>query len=149
MAKPPRSARPIKRATNAEDSTVRGRALKPAKGAGKQPELFDEPLPTFVEPCLATLRANVPAGERWVHEIKWDGYRLQIRIEDGKVTILTRRGHDWTDRFPAIRDAAKALPVRLALIDGEAVVEVNGIASFLRPSGRLGRSRGTRPQGGS
>ena len=142
MAKPPRSARPIKRATNAEDSTVRGRALKPAKGAGKRPELFDEPLPTFVEPCLATLRANVPAGDRWVHEIKWDGYRLQIRIEDGQVTILTRRGHDWTDRFPAIRDAAKALPARLALIDGEAVVEVNGIASFSALQAALGAREG-------
>ena len=142
MAKPPRSAHPIKRATNAEDSTVRGRALKPAKGAGKQPELFDEPLPSFVEPCLATLRSAVPAGDRWVHEIKWDGYRLQIRIEDGQVTILTRRGHDWTDRFPAIRDAAKALPVRLALIDGEAVVEVNGIASFSALQAALGARDG-------
>ena len=107
-----------------------------------RPELFDEPLPPFVEPCLATLRANVPAGDRWVHEIKWDGYRLQIRIEDGKVTILTRRGHDWTDRFPAIRDAAKALPVRLALIDGEAVVEVNGIASFSALQAALGAREG-------
>jgi len=90
------------------------------------PELFEKPLPSFVEPCLATLRSNVPAGERWVHEIKWDGYRLQVRIEAGAVTILTRRGHDWTDRFPSIRDAAKELPVRSAVIDGEAVVEVDG-----------------------
>jgi bifunctional non-homologous end joining protein LigD len=82
----------IKRATNVKDSTVRGRALKAAKGVGLRPGLFDEPVPTFVEPCLATLRANVPAGDKWVHEIKWDGYRLQIRIEDGRVTILTRRG---------------------------------------------------------
>ena len=86
MAKPPPPPRPIKRATNVKDSTVRGRALKPAKGAGMRPELFDEPLPPFVEPCLATLRANVPAGDKWVHEIKWDGYRLQIRIDNGKVT---------------------------------------------------------------
>ena len=127
---------------NAKDCAVRGRALKPAKGAGMRPELFDEPLPTFVEPCLATLRANVPAGDRWVHEIKWDGYRLQIRIEDGQVKILTRRGHDWTDRFPTIRDAAKALPVRLALIDGEAVVEVNGIASFSALQAALGARDG-------
>ena len=55
-----------------------------------QPELFDEPLPPFVEPCLATLRGAVPAGDKWVHEIKWDGYRLQIRMEDGKVAILNR-----------------------------------------------------------
>jgi bifunctional non-homologous end joining protein LigD len=142
MAKPTPPPRPIKRATNLKDSTVRGRALKAAKGVGLRPELLDEPLPPFVEPCLATLRANVPAGDKWVHEIKWDGYRLQIRIDDGKVSILTRRGHDWTDRFPAIRDAAKALPVRLALIDGEAVVEVNGIASFSALQAALGAREG-------
>jgi DNA ligase D-like protein (predicted ligase) len=107
-----------------------------------RPELFDEPLPAFVEPCLATLRSTVPTGERWVHEIKWDGYRLQVRIENGKVAILTRRGHDWTDRFPAIHDAARTLPVRLALIDGEAVVEVNGIASFSALQAALGARDG-------
>jgi hypothetical protein len=52
MAKPPRSPSPIKRATDVEDSTVRGRALKPTKGAELLPELFDEPKPIFVEPCL-------------------------------------------------------------------------------------------------
>ena len=110
MAKRPPPTRPIKRATNVKDSTVRGRALKPAKGAGLRPELFDEPLPPFVEPCLATLRAKVPAGDKWVHEIKWDGYRLQIRIDNGRVSILTRRGHDWTDRFPAIRTLPRRCP---------------------------------------
>ena len=55
-----------------------------------RPELFrTSPRRRSFEPCLATLRANVPAGDRWVHEIKWDGYRLQIRIDNGKVTILT------------------------------------------------------------
>jgi bifunctional non-homologous end joining protein LigD len=142
MAKPPRSSRPIKRATNVKDITVRGRAQTPSRRSSKQPELFDEPLPSFVEPCLATLRADVPAGERWVHEIKWDGYRLQIRVGAGEVTILTRRGHDWTDRFPAIRDAAKKLPVRAALIDGEAVVEVDGIPSFSALQAALGAREG-------
>ena len=52
-------------------STVRNRASKPAKGAELLPELFDEPQPPFVEPFLATLRAKVPAGGKWVHEIKW------------------------------------------------------------------------------
>jgi bifunctional non-homologous end joining protein LigD len=77
-----------------------------------------------------------------VHEIKWDGYRLQVRIEAGKATILTRRGHDWTDRFPAIRDAARELPVRAALIDGEAVVEVGGIPSFSALQAALGAREG-------
>jgi bifunctional non-homologous end joining protein LigD len=142
MAKPPRSPRPIKRATTAKDSTTRGRALKPAGRPPTEPELFDEPLPGFVEPCLATLRADVPAGERWVHEIKWDGYRLQIRINAGEVTILTRRGHDWTNRFPTIRDAAAELPVRAALLDGEAVVEVDGVPSFSALQAALGAREG-------
>jgi bifunctional non-homologous end joining protein LigD len=84
----------------------------------------------------------VPAGEKWVHEIKWDGYRLQIRIEHGQVTILTRRGHDWTHRFPTIRDAAAELPVRAALIDGEAVVEVNGVSNFSALQAALGAREG-------
>jgi bifunctional non-homologous end joining protein LigD len=104
--------------------------------------LFDEAPPAFVEPCLATSRSDVPAGDKWVHEIKWDGYRLQVRIEGGQVTILTRRGHDWTDRFPSIRDIAKKLPVRSALIDGEAVVEVDGIPSFSAMQAALGAREG-------
>jgi bifunctional non-homologous end joining protein LigD len=58
------------------------------------------------------------------------GTAIGFRSASKTAAILTRRGHDWTDRFPAIRHAAKALPVRLAVIDGAAVVEVNGIASF-------------------
>jgi bifunctional non-homologous end joining protein LigD len=119
MPKPPRRPREIKRATGGKDSAVCGRVFAPGRRRLKQPELFDEPLPAFVEPCLATLKKHVPAGDRWVHEIKGDGYRLQVRIDQGKVTILTRRGHDWTGRFPTIRDAARELPVRTAVIDGD------------------------------
>ena len=62
------------------------------------------------------------SGREWVHEIKWDGYRISAYIDHGKVTIRTRRGHDWTDRFPAIARALGALPIHSAVIDGEAVV---------------------------
>jgi bifunctional non-homologous end joining protein LigD len=108
----------------------------PARDLAKRAK--GDPLPAFVEPCLATLKTEVPAGDRWVHEVKWDGYRLMIRIEDDEVSLLTRRGHNWTDRFPTIRDAAKKLPVRTALIDGEAVVEVDGIPSFSALQAALG-----------
>jgi bifunctional non-homologous end joining protein LigD len=91
---------------------------------------------------LASLVDKVPVGDRWLHEIKWDGYRLIVRIDRGKVALLTRRGHDWTDRFPTIRDAAKALPLESALIDGEAVVEVNGIPSFPALQAALGAREG-------
>ncbi|AFL50247.1 bifunctional non-homologous end joining protein LigD [Sinorhizobium fredii] len=87
-------------------------------------------LPDFVEPSLATLVSSAPAGERWLHEIKFDGYRLQARIEAGRVRLLTRSGLDWTKRFgKALVSALQALPVGTALIDGEIVVETGSGAS--------------------
>ena len=80
-------------------------------------------MPTLVEPCLLTPVDKAPSGERWWHEIKWDGYRLIAHVEGGSVRLLTRRGHDWTDRFPLIAAAMADLPVASAILDGEAVVE--------------------------
>lgn len=95
-----------------------------AKGAKKAA------LPAFVEPALATLAAAPPAGERWIHEIKFDGYRLQARIEAGRVKLLTRSGLDWTRKFGKdVVAALQALPVATALIDGELVVETGSGAS--------------------
>ena len=90
------------------------------------------PLPGFVEPMLATLSKSPPTGDRWLHEIKFDGYRLQAHIEDGKVTLWTRGGLDWTKKFgDAVPAALRDLPVRTALIDGEMVVEnESGVAEF-------------------
>jgi len=88
-------------------------------------------LPAFVEPCLATLVDKAPDGEAWVHEIKFDGYRLQARLDKGKVKLLTRRGLDWTKKFSDICKAIAKLPAKTALIDGEVVVEgEDGISSF-------------------
>lgn len=88
------------------------------------------PLPDFVPPALATLRAAPPAGPDWLHEIKFDGYRLQVRIDGKDVRLLTRSGLDWTDRFgPQIVKALRGLSIRTALLDGELVVEGNGGAS--------------------
>src|SRR5215217_3427659 len=90
-----------------------------------------DPFPEFIEPCLASLAADVPGGDRWLHEIKWDGYRLHVRVESGRVRLLTRRGLDWTARFPPVADAAARLPFQTAYIDGEAIVENRvGIADF-------------------
>jgi ATP-dependent DNA ligase len=61
-------------------------------------------MPGFVPPQLASLRSKPPAGENWLHEIKYDGYRLQIHLDKGRVTIRTRTGLDWTRRFSAIAD---------------------------------------------
>jgi bifunctional non-homologous end joining protein LigD len=90
------------------------------------------PLPGFVEPMLATLSKSPPAGDRWLHEIKFDGYRLQAHIEDGKVRLWTRGGLDWTEKFgDGVRQALRSLPARTALIDGELVVEnESGVSEF-------------------
>ncbi|SJM32621.1 DNA ligase D [Mesorhizobium delmotii] len=87
-------------------------------------------LPDFVEPTLATLVSSAPSGQRWLHEIKFDGYRLQARVEAGRVKLLTRSGLDWTKKFgKAIVSALADLPVGTALIDGELVVETSAGAS--------------------
>ncbi len=100
--------------------------LSSVKGAKRAP------LAQFVEPMLATLVKAPMAGERWLHEIKFDGYRIEARIDKGRVTLLTRRGLDWTAKFgEALIEAFKALPVSQALIDGELVVEnVSGASDF-------------------
>src|SRR6201999_2558178 len=85
----------------------------------------------FVEPCLATLSETAPESANWVHEIKFDGYRLQARIDNGKVKLLTRRGLDWTKKFRTVCAALSKLPAKTALIDGEVVVEGDdGVSSF-------------------
>jgi bifunctional non-homologous end joining protein LigD len=108
----------------------RGRGRGPAPEASPPKGAKKGPLPSFVEPMLATLAASPPPGERWLHEIKFDGYRLQARIEAGKVKLLTRGGLDWTKKFGADLPAAFArLPTHTALIDGELVVETASGAS--------------------
>ena len=85
----------------------------------------------FIEPCLPTLAHTVPDGPLWVHEIKFDGYRFICRRDGDLVRAFTRRGHDWTDRVPAIAEALAALPVTSATIDGEAVVcDSAGVSNF-------------------
>ncbi|MEO3385013.1 DNA ligase D [Mesorhizobium sp. CAU 1741] len=87
-------------------------------------------MPDFIPPQLATLKPQAPIGKGWVHEIKFDGYRLQARIEEGKVVLLTRSGLDWTHKFgEAVPKALASLPARQAIIDGELVVEASGGAS--------------------
>ncbi|MDO8876371.1 MAG: DNA ligase D, partial [Pseudolabrys sp.] len=88
-------------------------------------------LPDFVKPCLATLADKAPDSANWIHEIKFDGYRLQARLDHGKVNLLTRNGLDWTAKFPGIAKAVADLKADQALIDGELVVEdPAGVSSF-------------------
>ena len=64
------------------------------------------PYPGFIEPALASSIEKVPTGDRWIHEIKFDGYRVQVHLINEGVKIFARRGHDWTKRFRKIADEA-------------------------------------------
>ena len=100
-------------------SVVMLRSRIPIAGAG------------FIEPCLPSLATKPPSGSEWIHEIKHDGYRLMIRRDTAGMRLLTRRGYDWTARFPAITSAASMLRAKSFLIDGEAVCcDDKGIALF-------------------
>jgi bifunctional non-homologous end joining protein LigD len=80
------------------------------------------PVPGFIEPALATSIERVPAGERWIHEIKFDGYRVQLHLANETVKIFTRRGHDWTKRFKKVADDGWHIGAGSAIVDGEIVV---------------------------
>jgi bifunctional non-homologous end joining protein LigD len=89
-------------------------------------------LPPFIAPSLARLEKSAPAGDEWLHEVKFDGYRIQAHVAAGKVTLHTRTGLDWTERFgEPISAALAALDVASAVLDGEIVVLMNnGVSSF-------------------
>jgi bifunctional non-homologous end joining protein LigD len=127
-----RHDRPQAPRTRVPGRRARGRAgsePKPGAVAGARPSR----LPDRVEPQLATAVTRPPEGPGWLFEPKYDGYRLLCRIEDAAVRLTTRRGLDWTERFPAIAAAAREVPCRTALIDGEAVVfDARGLTSFQR-----------------
>jgi bifunctional non-homologous end joining protein LigD len=78
--------------------------------------------PGFIEPALASAITRVPSGERWVHEIKFDRYRVQVHLANESLRLFTRRGHDWTNRFKKIADDAWHIGAGSAIIDGKVVV---------------------------
>lgn len=91
----------------------------------------------------AALHAEPPAGPDWLHELKWDGYRLLASIDAGQVLLRTRNGLDWTARLPAIAQALHALPVQDARLDGELVVlNEAGLSDFSALQARLATDDG-------
>ena len=85
-------------------------------------------MPGFIKPQLATLKSKAPKGDQWLHEIKYDGYRIQVHVNGGKKTVYTRNGLDWTKRFSTIAGALD-IPGE-AIIDGEVVVVHDGRTNF-------------------
>jgi bifunctional non-homologous end joining protein LigD len=116
---------------------ARSERLRTLPKEGKKKAPSDGPaakrarLPVFVPPSLATLSDVPPSGANWIHEIKLDGYRIEARLDHGKVRLFTRNRQDWTHRFKSIADAVAKLPAETALLDGELVAQNDkGFSSF-------------------
>lgn len=92
-----------------------------AKSAKPRAKRKDAPLPKFRKPQLATLVDDVPAGNGWMHEIKFDGYRALIAAKGSEIRVYTRSGKDWTDKFAPLAEAFAALDLPSCLIDGEII----------------------------
>jgi bifunctional non-homologous end joining protein LigD len=102
------------------------------------PDMIAElaPPPLWAEPQLCKLVTKVPAGDEWLHETKYDGYRMHARIAGGKAALLTRSGLDWTAKYPRIAEALGALKCRQAYLDGElCALRPDGTTSFAAPQG--------------
>jgi bifunctional non-homologous end joining protein LigD len=136
-AKPAKTSSRRRAATPAASRRVAAAGLPGARRAA---------LPAFIAPQLATLVAAPPAGDEWLHEMKFDGYRVLCRIERGTVRLLSRNGKDWTDRLPGVARAASRFDARSAMLDGEvAVVLPNGVTSFNALQNALGGSTDDEP----
>jgi bifunctional non-homologous end joining protein LigD len=137
------AARRKSRAKPAATAAARKRSAAAPQGGGSGR------LPGFIPPSLAALHDAAPSGADWIHEIKFDGYRIEARLDKGldrgKVKLLTRKALDWTHRFKRIADALAALPAETALLDGELVVEnEKGVSSFSMLQTDLKAGRGDR-----
>ena len=90
-------------------------------------------MPEFLPPQLATLAKQPPTGEEWLHELKFDGYRMLCHLNKGKARFWSRNAKDWTERFSSLEKPLKKLPVVTAILDGEVVVvDPKGRSSFQR-----------------
>src|SRR6185295_9887154 len=85
----------------------------------------------FIKPEIPTLVPEPPSGDAWIHEIKHDGYRTQIIVDQGKVRAFSRHGRDWTGPYRRVVEAAGKLSCQAAILDGEIIVQDgNGISDF-------------------
>jgi len=97
--------------------------------------------PSFTPPQLATLMKQPPRGEGWLHELKFDGYRMLCHWNEGKVQFWSRNKKDWTEKFPGVAKALKTLKVRSVVVDGEIVImDAQGRTSFQRLQQAMGRT---------
>ena len=104
---------------------------------GKAPEP-----PKWIKPQLSRVVDEAPAGDDWLHEIKYDGYRMHVRLDRGKIQLLTRTGLDWSRRYPRTIEALRALPVKSAYLDGElCALRPDGVPAFSRLQAAMDEGR--------
>jgi bifunctional non-homologous end joining protein LigD len=121
-------------------SASTARATKPKAARASQREV--DPLPHAQEPELATLVDTAPVGDSWIHELKFDGYRVIARVEGQAVTLLTRNGKDWTERMPSLAKALAKWDLDAALLDGELVaLNERGLSDFQKLQNSLSEGK--------
>lgn len=133
QAKRQSAKKPAKKSAkvSAKKSAKRTAAGAVSKRAAKAPGAILAPLPRQADVQLATLVDSPPAGDDWLHEMKFDGYRMLCRVENGRAKFTSRNHQDWTERLARLAEAAAGLPVKTALLDGEvAVLDERGVSSF-------------------
>jgi len=112
--------------------------VKPPPGARRAK------LPGFIAPQLATLVKEPPSGDEWLHELKFDGYRMLCRVDRGRVRVWSRNGKDWTEKFQNVVEAIKSLKTTSAILDGEIViVDAQGRSSFQKLQRAMGKATTT------
>lgn len=133
--KPPANRSRLTRRTNAPQESSKAATPPVPDRESLLRDLPREKMPAFLAPELASSVEQPPEGDDWLHELKLDGYRIQIHIdekgESRRARLFTRKGLDWTRRMPAVAEAAAELPVHAAILDGEVVVlNAQGGTSF-------------------
>ncbi len=125
--------RSSERSFDEETKTANTKKLpsKKKSSSSKKGSLKDDHWPGFIDPQLPLLVDSPPSEKGWFHEMKFDGYRLQAHIQGGVVSLFTRNGHDWTEKFPHIAESLMEMDVTNAIFDGEAVVlDKDGKSNF-------------------
>ena len=126
-----KSKKKLRKKVRRHSALPKARSSKPT--ASSIPNARKAPMPRSFSPQLCTLVTQPPAGDDWLHEIKYDGYRFLARRNGEEVSLLSRNDKDWTHKFPPLVSAIRALPVTQTIIDGEAaIVDRNGRTSFQR-----------------
>jgi bifunctional non-homologous end joining protein LigD len=123
----------MKKASRSASKATTVSRRSPRIQPGKLPGAVLAAFPKTLLPQLATLTAAAPSGPEWLHELKFDGYRILAEIEEGQVRLMTRRGNDWTSSLPGLARWVKKVRVKSAILDGELVAnDERGRASFQR-----------------